>query len=129
MFNSNYGSTSQRFCDIWRQGIQRRWNPGSLKKEHRKWVHHSIACLWFPITVIWQLGLLTLSIKCTVFEIWRLATYWSKIAKKPTPLSIGTFHGVPPCEFFDKSYLAKLPETRIMGLSDGVHFTILLLLC
>jgi len=34
--------------------------------------------------------------------------------------------GVTPCEFFDESYLAR---SEIMGLSDGVHFTILLSLC
>jgi len=57
-----------------------------------------------------------------------MATYWSQIAEKPTPLSFATFLEVTTCEFFDESYLAR--EYRIMGLSDGgVHFTILLSLC
>jgi len=33
--------------------------------------------------------------------------------------------GVTPCEFFSHTY----SETRVMGLSDGIHFTILLSLC
>jgi len=36
-----------------------------------------------------------------------LATYWSKIAEKPTPLSFGTFVRVTLCKFFDESYLAR----------------------
>jgi len=32
--------------------------------------------------------------------------------------------GITNCEFFDESYLAKLPETRVVGLSDGVHSTL-----
>jgi len=55
-----------------------------------------------------------------------MTTYWLKIAEKPTPPSFGTFLWGDPLEFFDDSYLA---ETRIMGLSDGVQFTILLSLC
>ena len=56
-----------------------------------------------------------------------MTTYWSKIAEKNIPYPhLARFFGVTPCEFFDDSCLA---ETRIMGLSDGVHFTILLSLC
>ena len=53
-----------------------------------------------------------------------MTTYWSKIAEKPTPLSFGTF--LWGANF---STTHTLPETRIMRLSEGVHFTIPLSLC
>jgi len=63
----------------------RRLKSGSrVTQRLRKW-HHSIACLWFPITVIRPIGLVTLCLKCTVFEIWR--HIGQKSQKKPTPLS------------------------------------------
>jgi len=70
-----------------------------ITQGHRKW-HHSIAWLWFPITV-----LVTLSVKCTVFEIWR------HIGRK-SPKNLPHCHfvrslGMTPCEFFDESYLAR----------------------
>jgi len=40
--------------------------------------------------------------------------------KKPNPPSFGTFFWGDPLRIF-----RPLPETRVMGLSDGVHFTIL----
>ena len=52
MFNSNYGSISQRFWDIWRQReyndleIRVRGHSRSSKR------HNSIACIWFPITFL-----------------------------------------------------------------------------
>ena len=75
--------------------------------------------------VCYYRSIVTLCLKCTVFEIWRHIR--RKSPKKPTPLSFGTFlWGDPLKEFFDNSYL---PATRIMGLSVGVHFTIRLSLC
>ena len=56
-----------------------------------------------------------------------MTTYWSKIAEKnlPHPHLARSF-GVTLANF---STTHTLPETRIMGLSEGVHFTILLPLC
>ena len=55
-----------------------------------------------------------------------MATYWSKIAENHIHHShLARSVGVTHCEFFNES-LYTLPETRIMGLSDGVHFTIML---
>jgi len=53
-------------------------------------------------------------------------TYWSKIADKPILgySHLARFLGLTPCEFFSTSH--SLPESRIMWLSDSVHFTILL---
>ena len=47
----------------------------------------------------------TLSVKCTVFE---MATYWSKIADKNEPhFHLSRSLGATPCEFFDVSYLDR----------------------
>jgi len=56
-----------------------------------------------------------------------MATDWSKIAEKPTPLSFGTFLEDRPLANFSTSH--TLPASEIMGLPDGVQFTILLSLC
>jgi len=55
-----------------------------------------------------------------------MTTYWLKIVEKTQPSSFGTFLGVTPCEFLASH---TFPETRVLGLSDGVHFMILLSLC
>ena len=56
-----------------------------------------------------------------------MTTYWLKIVEKTqTPLIWHHFWGWPLGNF---SSSHTFPETRVMGLSDGVHFTILLSLC
>ena len=61
----------------------------------------------------------------TVYKMHRfrdMTTYWLKIVEKnPTP-SFSTFFGVTLANF---SASHAYPETRVMGLSDGIHFTIL----
>ena len=53
-----------------------------------------------------------------------MTTYWLKIVEKTqTPLIWHHFWGWPLANF---STSHTFPETRVMGLSDGVHFTILL---
>ena len=56
--------------------------------------------IWFLITVYSNF----------VFKMNRfrdMATYWSKIALKIYPSHLARSLGVNPCEFFDKSYLAR----------------------
>ena len=55
-----------------------------------------------------------------------MTTYWLKIVEKTQTPSFGTFFRGDPLRIFRRD---TFPETRVMGLSDGVHFTILLLLC
>jgi len=87
---------------------------------HSKW-HHSIACIWFS----YYSPIVTLCLKCTVFEIWLHIGH--KSPKKPTPLSFGAFFWGWPLANFSTNH--TLPESEIMGLSDSVHFAILLSLC
>jgi len=68
--------------------------------------------------------IVTLCLKCTVFEIWR--HIGRKSPEKPIPILVWHVPWWPLANF---STIQTLPETRIMGLSDGVHFTILLSLC
>jgi len=56
-----------------------------------------------------------------------MTTYWSKIAEKTYPTLIWHVPLGWPLAIFSTTHI--LPETRIMGLSDCVHFTILLSLC
>ena len=90
------------------------------------WVVSCIASL--PIDsshmVSYYRPIVTLCLKCTVFEIWRHIGW--KSPKNPPHPHLARSFGVTPCEF-SRTY--TLPETRIMGLSDGVHLTILLSLC
>jgi len=53
-----------------------------------------------------------------------MTTYWLKIVEKTQPPSFGIWW---PLANFSMNHIS--PETRVMGLSDGVHFTILLSLC
>ena len=81
------------------------WNCGSgnfgVTEGHRKW-HHLIACIWFrkpyaSYRMVYH-PIVTLCLKCTVFEIW-----WhicQKLRKKPTPLSFGTFLWGDPLRIF-----------------------------
>jgi len=52
-------------------------------------------------TVSYYRPIVTLSLKCTVFEIWQ---HWLKIVEKTQAPSFGAILGVTPCEFFDDSY-------------------------
>jgi len=56
-----------------------------------------------------------------------MTTYLSQIAEKTYPTLIWHVPLRWPRANFSTTH--TLPETRIMGLSDGVHFTILLSLC
>ena len=56
-----------------------------------------------------------------------MTTYWSKIAEKTYPTLI--WHVPLGWLLANFSTTHTLPETRIMRLSDGAHFTILLSLC
>jgi len=56
-----------------------------------------------------------------------MTTYWSKIAEKTQPTLI--WHVPLGRSLANFSTSHTFPETRVMGLSDGVHFTILLSLC
>ena len=58
-----------------------------------------------PFVVSYCRPRVTLSLKCTVFEIWQHIGRRTK----STPLSFGTLlaMGVIPCEFFDESCLAR----------------------
>jgi len=49
--------------------------------------------------------IVTLSLKCTVVEIWR--HIGRKSQKKPTHFHLARSLGATPCEFLDKSYLAR----------------------
>jgi len=49
--------------------------------------------------------ILTLCLKCTVFEIWR--HIGRKSPEKHTHSHLARSFGVTPCEFFDDSYLAR----------------------
>jgi len=68
--------------------------------------------------------IVTLCLKCTVFEIWRHIS--RKSPKKPNPPHLARSFGGPLANFLTSH---TFPETRVIGLSDGVHFTILLSLC
>jgi len=65
---------------------------------HRKWPH-SIACIWFPSYIV------TLCLKCTVFEIWR--HFGRKSPKNLPHPHLARSFGVTHWEFFDDSYLAR----------------------
>jgi len=56
-----------------------------------------------------------------------MTTYLSKIAEKTQPTLIWHVPLGRPLAIFSMNHTS--PETRVMGLSDGVHFTILLSLC
>jgi len=71
-----------------------------VSQGHRKW-HHSIACIW----VSYYRPIVTLCLKCTVFEIWR-HTGW-KSPKNLPDSHLARSLVVTPCEFFDESYLAR----------------------
>jgi len=45
------GNVQQESPAVANKPARRCWNPGhGVTQRHRKW-HHSIACLWFPISV------------------------------------------------------------------------------
>ena len=69
--------------------------------------------------------ILTVSLKCSFRDV---VIYWSKVSEKNLPHS-HLIHslGVTLCVVFKDSY--TLPESRIMGISDCVHFMNLLPLC
>ena len=56
-------------------------------------------------TVSYYRSIVTLCLKCTVFDIWRHIGW--KSSKKPKPPHLALFFGVTPCEFFDESYLTS----------------------
>jgi len=56
-----------------------------------------------------------------------MTTHWSKIAEKIQPTLI--WHIPLGWPLANSSMNHTSPETRVMGLSDGVHFMILLSLC
>jgi len=65
--------------------------------------------------------IVTLSLKCTVFEIW-LHIGW-KSPKKRTPLSFGTFFGGDPLRIFRR--VIPCQKVKTWGYRMVVHFTIL----
>ena len=104
-----------RFGDIRLLKLPCPWNPGQGSKVTPFNSLHMVS-YYSPIV--------TLCLKCTVFEIWQ---HIGRKSPKNLPHShLAYSFGVTLANF---STTHTLPETRIMGLSDGVHLTILLSLC
>ena len=91
------------------------WNPGQGHSRSSKLTPFDSLRM-----VSYYRPIVTLCLKCTVFEIWR--HNWSKIAEKTYPTLIWHVPLGWPLANFSTTHV--LPETRIMRLSDGVHFTI-----
>jgi len=77
-----------------------------------------IACIWFANIA----ALLTLCLKCTVFEIWR--NIGRKSPKNPPHSSLAHLLVVSPCEFFDESYRVPCQKVKSWGYQtvyNSVH--------